>query len=423
MKRARTHGGIVAQPDRTIRHLPFFEALSGLEESSTEWRATTAGLVVLRLVDSWFEEGTSVASADAWGLVAVREAVEEIDAGNPARTILSGVVDAVASASRADFSLIAPRLSAYGRALHFDAKWRQAADVNETLLAYAHPIDEADVYINASMQLGFCLRMLGAWDEATAAYADASRVAVSMGDVVGILRAQIADARLSVARGNLPRAEEILDDTIVRAKSESLKDVLGLALHERAGVAHERGQYERSIRFGYDALSHTTRDTARDRVLADIAVSFMELGVTSVARDAFLLLAATGQEQYVRWAASLNLLDIAITDGSEPAFEAYRRELSQASLPIELAVNFQILVGKGYHAFGRHDRARTSLVQAVELASQNRLNQLLFNAEQNLRQLEVGGRTTAPTTIRAPEEVADVANAIHVMFETSGVGG
>ena len=422
MKHVRTQGGFVAHLDRTVRHLPFFEALAGLEESSAEWRATTAGLVVLRLVDSWFEEGSSIASADAWGLNAVREAVEEMDAGTPARTILSGVVDAVASASRADFSLIAPRLSAYGRALHFDAKWRQAADVNETLLAYAHPIDEADVCINASMQLGFCLRMLGAWDEAAAAYADAGRLAMSMGDVVGILRSQIADARLSSARGNLPRAEELLDQTIARAKSESLHDVIGLALHERAGVAHERGQYEQSIRLGYEALEHTTRDTSRDRVLADIAASFMELGVTSVARDAFLILAATGQEQYVRWTASLNLLDIAIADGSEPAFEAYRRELAQAALPIALEVNFHMLVGKGYHAFGRSDRARTSLVQAVELASQNRLNQLLFNAEQNLRQLEVGERVKSRTAVETPAEVADVANAIRALLETAGVG-
>ena len=197
----------MTQFDRTVRHLSFFEALAGLEESSADWRATTAGLVVLRLVDSWFEEGSSIASADAWGLSAVRDAVDEMDSGTPARAILSGIVDAVASAPRADFSLIAPRLSAYGRALHFDAKWRLAADVNETLLAYAHPIDEADVYINASMQLGYCMRMLGEWDNAASAYADAGRVAMSMGDVVGILRAQIADARLSTARGNLPRAE------------------------------------------------------------------------------------------------------------------------------------------------------------------------------------------------------------------------
>ena len=173
----------MSDPYRTIRHLAFFEALGSLEEGSADWHATTAGLVVLRMVDAWYEEGAHVAAADAWGLNAVREAVAAMTAGDPARTILGGVVDAVAAAERADFSVVATRLSAYGRALHFDAKWRLAADVYETLLAYAHPIDESDVYINASMQLGYCLRMLGEFDQAAVAYADAGRVATSMGDV------------------------------------------------------------------------------------------------------------------------------------------------------------------------------------------------------------------------------------------------
>ena len=410
------------QSNRTVRHLSFFEALAGLEESSAEWRATTAGLVVLRLVDAWFEEGQSVASADAWGLSAVRVAVDEMDAGTPARAILCGVVDAVAAAERADFSLIAPRLAAYGRALHFDAKWQLAADVNATLIEYSHPIDEADVYINASLQLGYCRRMLGDWESASAAYDDAGRVAVSMGDVVGVLRVQISVARLATARGNLPRAEEILDQTIARAKSETLHDILGLALHERAGVAHERRQFEQSIRIGYEALENTATHTARDRVLSDIAVSFMELGVTSVARDAFLVLAATSQEQYLRWVASLNLLDIAIADGSEPAFEAYRRELTQSTLPVALQVNLHILTGKGYQAFGRVDRARNSLTLAVELASQNRLNQLLMNAELLLQQLETGARVSTKVAVEAPSEVAHVASAIQAMRELVGVG-
>lgn len=412
----------MAPSDRIVRHLPFFEALAGLEESSAEWRATTAGLVVLRLVDSWLEEGQSVASADSWGLTAVRGAIEEMDTGTPTRAILSGVVEAIAGAPRADFSLVAPRLSAYGRALHFDAKWRLAADVNETLLEYAHPIDEADVYINGSLQLGYCLRMQGDWDGASAAYDGAGRVATTMGDVISILRVQISRARLSWARGNLPRAEEMLDETIARAKNESLQEVLGLALHERAGLAHDRRQFEQSIRIGYEALENTTGHTARDRVLADIAVSFMELGVTSVARDAFLVLAATGQEQYVRWVASLNLLDLAIADGSEPAFEAYRRELAQAPLPVALEVNLHVLSGKGYQAFGRVDRARSSLTLAVEVASQNRLNQLLISAEQQLQQLEVGAGVVKRLPVEAPSEVAHVATAIQAMRVMVGVG-
>ena len=415
----------MSDPYRPIRHLAFFEALGSLEEGSTEWHATTAGLVVLRLVDAWYDEGVQVAAADAWGLNAVREAVSEMAAGDPARTILNGVVDAVANAARADFSVVATRLSAYGRALHFDAKWRLAADVYETLLTYAHPIDESDVYINASMQLGYCLRMLGEFDQAAVAYADAGRVATSMGDVVGILRARIADARLSMSRGNLPRAEEILDDTIVRATSESLHDVAGLALHERAIVAYDRGDFPGSIRFAYNALPKLTGQSARDRVLADIAASFFELGVISAARDAFLVLAATAQEQYVRWTATLNLLELSVIDTNEPAFESYRRELAAAELPPNLEATYHLQTGKGYTAFGRWDRAQNSLTRACEFAARHRLNQLLFTAEESLRQLEIGknaARAAVPFEPSAtPESVADVAAAIHQMRSLVGV--
>ena len=413
----------MSQDARTLRHLPFFEALAALDESSADWRATTAGLVVLRFVDAWFDEGAHVASDDAWGLSAVRTAVEEIDAGNPARAILGSVVDAISESAAPDFSVVAPRLSAYGRALHFDAKWRLASDVYETLLVYAHPIDEADVYIDASMQLGFCSRMIGAWDKAAAAYSDAGRVAMSMGDVVGILRAQIADARLSMARGNLPRAEEILDRTIERAKAASLPDVTGLALHERATLAQYRGEFEESIRFGYQALGHLTVQNAKDRALADIAIAFMELGVRSVARDAFLILAATAQEQYTRWASQLNLIELSALEGSEPAFETYRRELADVALPVAMQVDYHLLVGKGYAVFGRTARARRNLLRAVELAGTHRLHQLLFKAEESLRNLESGARdTSVPNMPFAPSSVEDVVHAIHTMKETALIG-
>ncbi|NUQ19899.1 MAG: hypothetical protein HOQ09_02955 [Gemmatimonadaceae bacterium] len=410
--------------DRPIRHLSFFEALASLDEQNAEWRATTAGLVVLRLVDAWLDEGVQVASADAWGLTAVREAVEAMSPGDPARVILGGVVDAMATASRNDFALVAPRLMAYGRALNFDARWRLAADVYQSLLGRAHPIDEADVYIDASMQLGYCSRMIGDWNVAADAYADAGRVATSIGDVVGILRARIADARLSMSRGNLPRAEQILDDTIERATSASLDDVAGLALHERAALAIERGEFEKSIRFGYSALARSSGRAARDRVLADIAGAFLDLGVTSVARDAFLILAATAQEQYVRWTSTLNLFDIAIREGSEPGFELYRRQLATCELPVTLQVHYHLIAGRGYEIFGRGAQARRSLLEAIELASSNRLNQLLFTAEESLRQLEEGAlavhdaRNGAPV----PETILDVAAAIHEMKELVGIG-
>jgi tetratricopeptide (TPR) repeat protein len=414
----------VALFDRSFRHLPFFEALAGTEEGSAEWRATTAGLVVLRLVDAWFAEGPQVASADAWSTKVAREAVEAMDAGTPARALLLGAVDTLAGPSGRNFSPIAARLAAYGRALHFDAKWRLAADVYETLIEFAHPIDEADIYIDASMQLGFCSRLVGEWERAECAYSKAGDVAMSIGDVVGILRARIADARVSRARGNLPRAQEILDEAIHSARAESLPDVEGLALHERGMVAFDRTDFEASIRFGYEALGKYSGQSSRDRVLGDIATAFMELGVTSAARDAFVVLAATAQEQYTRWTATVNLLEIAARDRVEPAFESYRRQFEGIELPPAIEVELHMALGKGFAIFGRTDRARAAYVHAIELAAKQRLNQMLFSAERSLEQLEQGAAAEEYSkTKEAPAEVADIAVAIHSMRKLAGVGG
>ena len=48
---------------------------------------------------------------------------------------------------------------AYGHVLEYESRWSLAADVYRTLVAYAHPIDDADLVVSAHIQLAFCLRM------------------------------------------------------------------------------------------------------------------------------------------------------------------------------------------------------------------------------------------------------------------------
>src|SRR5205814_873421 len=148
-----------------------------------------------------------------------------------------------------------------------------------------------------------------------------------------------------ILRGNLPRAEEILDDTIARAMGPDLSDVRSRALHDRSEVANRRGQYELAIRLAYQALEHSQSPTERDRILNDLAGSFLDLGVYSAARDAYLVISATAQEQYSRWLATLNLMDIASHTGAEVLFEQYRRQLIAEKLPPYLATGFQLVLG------------------------------------------------------------------------------
>lgn len=419
----RNAGTIMSEP--RLQHVPFFEALARAKEGSREWRLTSAGLVTLRLFDAWLVEGPSVVAADAWGLRAVREAIEAMEAGSSSKAILASIVDAMESAGMVRVPLVAPRLLAYARALQFDGRWELAADVHQTVIAHAHPVEEADIVIAANLQLGACLRTVAAWDEAEAAYARAGCVAAMSGDIVNVLRARIFEANLFIDRGNFPDAQTILDETIRESSAYQLTEVRALALHGRADVALRRGDFEVAIRMAYEALEGLTAPAARDRVLADIAVAFYELGMRDSARDAYLILAATAQEQYSRWVAVINLMECAAADGREPMFEQYRREVAEASLPVTLACQYHFYVGQGYSLFGRNAQAKASLQRALEIAEQHHINEILFRAEQSLEALRDGGVVIIASTpeFSPTPEVERVAQAVREMRELAGVAG
>ena len=404
--------------DQKLRHLPFFEEVASHEEGDAAWRSATAGLVVLRLVDAWLEEGRSVVADDGWSVRSVRAAIESMDDGTPIRSILGRVVDALHE-QRPDIHVVVTPLMAYAKALEYDAKWRLAADVYHSVLAHLHPVEDSDASVAAHLRLGQCFRNLGQLDEAGSAFVEASEVAHAVGDIVGVLRARIGEGVVAMLKGNLPTAERILDETIGRARGPELQDVWSRALHVRSNVEQLRGNYELAIRMAYDAMDQAESATERDRILNDIAVSFLELGVYSAARDAYLVLSVTAQEEYVRWAAQLNLLEVASQTRSEVHFEAIRRQMSGVELPPYLSTGFHLNVGTGYARFGELGKARQHLERAIAMAQEHGHNQFLFEAEEALLGLE----TTSPPP-RVQREVSldieEVASAIRELRETIG---
>jgi tetratricopeptide (TPR) repeat protein len=407
------------ESENKLRHLPFFEEVASHAEGDPQWRSAMAGLVTLRLVDAWLEDGPAVTTDDGWGFRGVSSAIEDVDEGTPIRSILGRVVDALKE-RKPDIHVVVTPLMAYGQSLEYDAKWTLAADVYQTVLAHLHPVEDSDASIAAHLRLGSCYRNLHRIDDAVEAFASASEIANAVGDFVGILRARIGEAKIATVRGNLPEAATILDDTIARATSADLRDVRSRALHDRSGVATLGGQYELAIRLAYEALGHSTSPTERDRILGDIAGAFFYLGVFSAARDAYLVLSVTAQEQYTCWAATLNLLEIAAQTGAEMLFEQHRRQLADQHLPPFLATGFEVNVGKGYQHFGNFAKARLHLEHAMAMAGEHGLNQFLFEAEEALFELE----TPKPPRRVAGElslDVDEVASAIRELRESVGV--
>ena len=412
------------QSSGTLEHLAFFEELARHSESDSAWREVTAGLVTLRLVESWLERGADVSRQDGWSVNAVRDAISEIDCGRPVRGVLRNIVDVMESTPTADIHVIAPRLMAYASSLDFDARWHLAIDVYRTVVAHTEPFDDSESVIAAHLRIGFCLRQTGDIAESSDAYGTAGQLAHSVGDMIGVLRARIGEAKIAILKGNFPEAESILDSTIADAALHGLNAVESMALHDRASTADLRGNHELAVKLAYEALSKTQSDRDRDRILHDIATAFYRLGVRTAARDAYLVLAATAQEQYLRWASSIQLLAISADSKMGPTFERCRRDLASQPLPPVLLTEFQFQTGRGYRLLGQFDVAESWLQSALRSAEANNLNQLYFETENELNVLRDVRRRHAPASEAKTVsfELDQIADAVRDMRESMTAG-
>jgi tetratricopeptide (TPR) repeat protein len=427
-----THGGHtssrvledrVFESEHKLRHLPFFEEIASRNEGTPEWSAATAGIVVLRLVDAWIEDGPRVMATDDWGMRSVRSAIDEVRSNEKLRSILLSVVDLLETSTIVDMGKLAPRMMAYGQLLEYDATWTLAADVYASIIGHTHPVQEADIATQAHLRRGFCLRQMGDLPASLTAYVTAGEIAQSANDMVGVLRARIGEAKGAIARGNMPRAKEILDETIARASEHRLDDVRSMAMHDRSVVAHLTGEYELAIKIAYEALESTQSSRERDRILIDVASSFYKLGVHTAARDAYVIIASTAQEAYLRWFATLNLMEIAAVDGKELLFEQYRRSIDVGALPPQLAAHYWLQGGIGYEQLGNFSEAKTYLERAVTFAEEHELYQFVFDADSALRGLGSTERrhTSSPQPFAVKDEDVDsIANRLSVQRQEIG---
>jgi tetratricopeptide (TPR) repeat protein len=410
------------ESDGMLRHIAFFEELAKLDESDASWRSVSAGLVTMRLVDHWLAGDYRDVAVDSWAVSAVRGAIEEISETTPLRRILAAIVDTMTSVSSVEVHTLCPRLIAYGQALEYDAKWSLASDVYQVVAQHADSQADADLVVTALIRLAVCHKNVGDLDAAAGSYNEASVVALAAGDMIGVLNARLGDATIAMARGNMPKAESILEETLEKAQSAGFDDIRSRALTHRAFIAGTGGRYDQAIRYSYDALGLSNNQRDRDRTLANIATGFRYLGLMDVARDAYLVLAATAQEQYIRWMSELNLMELAAQQGMELDFDKYRRDLSAADFSPQLRITYLLHVGRGYSALGHADAGIPYLERAVQIASNYSLNQLMFEAEEAL--VEARRREARPP-VRTVDEVDAsihvVIDAIHGMKETAGI--
>jgi len=374
-----------------LPHAIYFETLASItDESSQEWKTTTAGLFVLRLVDDWLEFGPHIVATDITGLNAVRSAIEQISEGNPIRSLLSRITHLLESAEIASSVSVAPGLLAYAQALQYDGQFKLEQDVLETLHTSAKKVDDSETVFHTAIRLGVVLRNAGDFAGAESYHVVALNTATAIGDRKSELRARLAQAKTIAIRGDIGRADILCAGIVEEAETHKVGGIIGPALHDRAYMAYTRNDFQGLVRFAHQALKHLETPLERDRAMGDIAAGFSRLGHVAAARDTNLILASCAQEQLTRWHATINLMYSAVQERQEDAFELYRAALGCVELPPRTDIFYHRASAEGFRLFGQTERAQEALQHAYEIAEKYQMQQLVFEIEEEMSEQPVG---------------------------------
>ena len=160
----------------------------------------------------------------------------------------------------------------------------------------------------------------------------------------------------------------------------------------------------------------TTNPSARERLLADIAAAYAELGMRDVARKAYSIVAVTSPHQWVRWQSILNMIELAILDGDEAGYDEMWKQIEGAALDPKLQTYALFYRALGSRKFGRADA--DSLFDAAQyFAESNKLNQLAFEIEKARTEMPVAPPTAVPS-----DDLLEIAEMIEHLRDQAGAG-
>lgn len=402
-------------PATQLAHLVFFEALADgcIQATSDE---IIAGLATLRMFDDWVGAGAAGDAPNPSSPIALRDVVSALSLPTTARSLLIDVVDIVERLERVDPEPALPVLYAYAQWLQSKSAFALAADVYGTVIGFANQETDDDLIADSRLRHAYSLRMNGEHDRALRAYSVARRSAAWRGDTARILRADLGEANVSLLRGNLPEADQLMEIIVERSRSSGDSALEASALQDQAVVAQRRGDPTRSISLNYRALSLATEPLQKQRIIGNIGAYFLAMGCFDAARDALLVQEATTSYDETRVIAQINLLALAARTSDRAEFDRYRERLANTFIPVERVTDYLIETGRGFLTFGESAIAHGYLQRAREEAVRHGFNRAIFEADRLLG----GGTIMSPNAgdrepASAPVSIAHIQLAMREM--------
>jgi tetratricopeptide (TPR) repeat protein len=381
-------------------HLAYLEALGAMLAGEPRWTPAMAGYLVMRLVDDWARAREGWLAPRPSKITAVRDAIATVPAG-PVRVALDEIVNAVTHAwGTPRESMVLPAIVAYGGLLEERYEWTLAADVYTTARATAVTPGERELRCQIGVQLGRCLVTGGSLDAAEPLLWEVWAQAGELRDRYTALAAEHQIAKLALHRGHMDDAEDQLLAVVVACDADlgrapALADILARALHDLGHLALRQENVEMAFEYLLRALATYREVRHRNRLLHDLGVAFRDLGLYAVARRTFqYLLARDADDPVIRVATLVNLMDMAVREGSETLFQRYRAKLREERLAPRMDVDCKITIGEGCRRFGRVDEASRAFDLADRVAERHGLHD---------HRREIATARTAPVRIEIPQ--------------------
>jgi len=411
-----------------LPHRAYIEALAEAPEGSPAWRAIVAGYAALQLFECWMDGDLGATPPSAIEVQRIWRYVEAVPETCVERRCLTQLIDCIEETLIDSPRPLAERradagraVECYARLLRYEAQWGLAGDVYVALMDFARCTNDTTRLLDAMLMRGYSLRMHGRLEEASRAYAELRRAAEQANDERYRLESHLSDAKIAVERGNYGVARELLDRTLAQARRAECWVVVSKGLTDRARIAAMQGDLEMSLQCSHEALALNTDPIGRERILANIALYFAQMGLREAARDAGLLVAATAQDRTTRLTAMINLMELAHLDERELVFEQYRRELAREAMMPNVEVSFLQVSAEGLRTFGRISEAKRAIERMLDVALRHSLHEHVIRADSMLTAIEQPPKATAPEAPPPSERVAHIAHAIAEMRVAAGL--
>jgi tetratricopeptide (TPR) repeat protein len=246
--------------------------------------------------------------------------------------------------------------------------------------------------VAALLQQARILRLMGYFDWAQRSYQDARARAEAAVDTHAVLLSRIGEAIVLRQKGNLPASERALRKVLKDAERLGDRDAQARAHHDLGGAILLMDRTTEAIEHIFAAFELYAHWDDKLRALSDLGEALRREGRYQAAKNAFLSVVQRAKSAQIRSRSMISLMELAAFSGDPLEFARWRTEIEtlEEQLPAEHLADFYLQLGRGYHRFGKRQKAIAALTRASEIAETYQLNDYVALAKDAAQQLTAG---------------------------------